>query len=466
MKLPKNTEGYMLFDGFWLRLERQHQTLHLRVLDNPDLFEHDRNEMLHYFMGAPSNPELLENLTNRTKCNHSGVLWYAPITLEDWDGFSSNKQFLRMQADFEQHRQHGLEEMVWTFKFVPTMQDSTFMAHSTVLTLLEIIQLVSEARTDFPSGVEVFNEDQYELSFGMAQQTGLLPSLLNDLESDAQRYAELFEQGGRLFTPNEAEFWRENILGKLEKHNLINCEISRQIFVQLKKYPNLNRVVLAAEYFAEYMDFTSSGQKIQDCVLALDWMMFDPDFPSDFEMDSWDFLQHCITVFEAAKLEYPYTLQTELSGQQYRLITGFDGGRIKLLTVLEPKTTSSFFVDPYKPSYLELVDWFSYAGRYDPAMNWDLVMQWDGLLEELTDLAADPNLPDADYLLHCLYCHVSLARGAGASGFLGYGRSFERHPSPRIQRLSARCWAVGRGELEFVYADWCGYGFVQQENAQ
>ncbi len=458
MTLPRNTEGYLRIDGFWLLLERQHQTLHLRQHD-----DHERHEMLRYFISAVQNLELAQNLEQLKSERSTTVLWYYPI-----EDYPSATEFIRMRGDFERTRGQPLEEQVWRYKFVPTMQDSTFMAHSTVLKLLEVARLVADNRTDFPSGVEVYTEDQYELEFGVAKQTGFLPSVLNALESDAGRYVELFEHHGRLFTPSEAQFWRENILAKLETHKLINCEISKVIFGQLKKYPNLNRVVLAAEYFATYMDFTVTGAKIQDCTLALDWMMFDPDYPTEFEMDSWDFLRHCLSVFEAAKLEYPYTLQTAIKGQQYRLITGWEHGRIKLLTVLEPKAISSFFQDPYKPAYLEMADWFSYAGRSEPAMNWDLVMQWGNLLDELTDLAADPNLPDADYLLHCLYCHVSTSRGSasrdtGLGGFVAY---FLRHPSPRIKRLGERCRAVASGELEFEYGDWCGWGFVKQEQPE
>jgi hypothetical protein len=454
MKLPKNIECYLRIDGFLLLLERQHQTLHFRQAD-----DHDRFEMLRYFSSATDNPELKTNLEQLKSERSTGVLWYFPILPSEFSSVE-NPEFIRMREDYERTRRQLLEEIVWTYKFVPTMQNSTFMAHSTVLRLLETAQIVSEARTDFPIGVEVLTEDAYELEFGLVSQTGLLPSVLNVLEADAERYVELFLNHGRLFTPNEAQFWRENILSKLEQHNLIDCDIIPVIFKQLKKYPNLNRCVLATEYFRMYMDFTISGAKIKDCPLALDWMMFDPDFPTDFEMDSWDFLQHCLSVFEAAKLEYPYTLQTEIQGQQYRLITGFDAGRIKLLTVLEPKAMSQFFVDPFKPSYLEIADWFSYAGRNDPAMNWDLVMQWDGLLDELTDLAADPNLPDADYLLHCLYCYVAASRGTGLGGYAPF---FLHHPSPRIKRLGQRCLAVANGELEFVYHDWCGWGFVSTE---
>lgn len=460
MKLPKSIEGYLCIDGFWLMLERQHQTLHLRQHD-----DHERHEMLRYFASAVQNPELRHKLEHGLSERSTAELWYYPLEPANYSSVENAQEFIRMREDYQCSRGQPLEEKVWTYKFVPTMQNSTFMAHSTLLKLLEVAERVAQASSDFPSGVTFYNEDQYALEFGVAKQTGLLPSVLNALEADAQRYVELFENDGQLFTPGEAQFWRENILGKLETHNLINQEIPKIVAEQLRKYSNLNRVVLAAEYFAMYMDFTVMGAKIQDCALALDWFMFDPEYPSDFQMDFWEFLQHCLGVFEAAKLEYPYTLQTTINGQQYRLITGWDNGRIKILNVLEPKETVIYFQDPYKPSYLEIANYFSYLGRGEPAMNWDLVVQWEGMFDELTDFAADPNLPDADYLLHCLYCHVAASRGSasGNTSLGGYVAYFLRHPSPRIQRLGERCQAVASGWLELEYSDWCGWGFVKQE---
>lgn len=460
MSLPNPTECIVRIDGFVLRVEREGQRLRLVPAD-----DHDRNELLRYFASALTNPELQTNLLQLRPERSAPVLWYYPIEPSEFAQSASTVEFKRVLEDYQHTRGVGCQEPVWTYKFVPTMRLSTFMAHSTVLKLLEVARAIAANHTQFPQGVEVYSEDDWAIKFDHAQQKGLLmPSLLNELEKAAYRYSALFDKGARDYTPDEAEFWRGDLLKQLENANLINCTVPPVIFEQLKKYSHLSRAVNTAEYLRSYLDLEAQNIRIQDCPLSLDFMVFDPDFPN--EVGFWDGLHLCLETVEAAKLERPCSLPIEIGGQPYRLLTGWDNGRIKLLHALELNPNLVNFKDVYKPSYLELLEWASLPRNGSPAMEWDVVVNWDDWIITLADLASDPSLPEADYLRHCIYCHLAGLRKHEPCKMLGLADSLLKHPDAAIQRIGERTQALASGELAFVYDDWCSGGFNRKDHAE
>ncbi|MBD2303692.1 hypothetical protein [Nostoc sp. FACHB-190] len=80
---------------------------------------------------------------------------------------------------------------------------------------------------------------------------------------------------------------------------------------------------------------------IQEFDLSLDWMVFDPLYPDG--MDYADFRdtpkeslrERALAVFRTAQLEQPDTLRMAIHGNQYQLVTGWEGGRIKLLNSIK-----------------------------------------------------------------------------------------------------------------------------------
>ena len=193
-------------------------------------------------------------------------------------------------------------------------------------------------------------------------------------------------------------------------------------------------------------------------------MVFNPDFPE--EVGFWDGLHICLEAVEAAKLERPRSLPIEIGGQLYRLVTGWDNGRVKLLHALELNPNGVNFKDVYNPSYLELLEWASLPRNGSPAMEWDVVVNWDDWIGTLADLASDPSLPEADYLRHCIYCHLAGLRKHEPQKMLGFANSLLKHPDAAIQRIGERTHALASGELEFVYNDWCSGGFNRKDHAE
>lgn len=444
----KIIECYVRIDGFVLRVEREGNSLRLEGAD-----EHDRNEMLRYFVSAIHNHELAENLRAFKRVNESGVLWYYVIPKEEYAKYSMVVEFARVGQDYEHARGLKMDEPVWTYKFVPTMLHSTFMAHNTLEKLIAVSEAVADGHTRFPEGVEVYSEDDWAIKFDHAGKKGLLlPSLLGRLEQAAYRYVQLFEHHARDFTPDDAEFWRRSLLKELDAADLVNATIAPVVFEQFKKYRCLARCVNAAEYLRSYLDIDEKGLRLQDHAVGLDWMMFEPYFPEGVE--EWDALQHCIDVVAVANLEVPRTLPTQIGNEPYRLVTGWDDGRIKLLHALPISLNGPHFNDVYKPSYLELVEWAALKRQGSPAMEWDVVVNWDERLDTLADLASDPTLPEADYLHHCIYCHLAGLRVHEPRKMLSLAEGLAKHANPAIRRIVERTRALTKGELAFVYDDW------------
>lgn len=453
-------EHYLRIDGFVLCLERKNDKLELGFAD-----EHDRNELLRYFASAIHNIELAQNLNNFARINHDGVLWYYPIQPDQFQNLSMVVEFSRVRQDYEHTRGMRLDEPVWTYKFVPTMMHSTYIADGTLRKLIEVSKMVAEGRTVFPDGVEVYGIDDWAQKFDRAWKKGLLlPSTLQRLEAPARRYVQLFEKNGRDYTPDDAEFWRRETFVVLEKENLVNCEVSPMIFEQLKKSYELSRCVNAAEYLRGYLDLAEKGIRIQDCTLSLDWMMFEPYFPDG--VDEWDGLHHCLKVVEDANLDFPRTLPTEIAGHPYRILTGWDHGRVKLLHALPIDPTNTSFKDVYQPSYLELVEWASCPRGGAPAMEWDITVDWGPRMHWLADLASDASLPEADYLLHCLYCYLAGLRQHERRKMVDCADSLSKHSHAPIRRLAQRVRALDSGELRFVYDDWFSRGFLRRDEAE
>lgn len=451
---------FVRIDGFVLRVEREGQRLRLVPSD-----EHDRNELLRYLASALTNPELMRNLLDLKSERSTPVLWYYPIQPGEFAKWTSTVEFQRVRADYEHCRGAALAEPVWTYKFVPTMQLSAFVAHSSVLRLLKVSEAVAAGHTEFAEGVEVYSEDEWANQFDHARQKGLLmPSLLNELEQSARRYAALFDDGARDYTPDEAEFWRGELLKKLANARLINCTIAPTIFAQLGKHPHLGRVVNTAEYLRSHLDLGAQKVPIQDCPVSLDFMMFDPDFPKDLSL--WDGLHFCLSTVEAARLDQPRSLPMEIGRQQYRLVTGWDNGRIKLLHAIELNSELVIFKDVYKATYLELLAWASLARDGSPAMEWDVVVNWDDWIGTLADFSADPTLPEADYLRHCIYCHLAGLRVHERRKMLDIADGMLKHADAAVRRIGERTHALASGKLDFVYNDWCSGGFNRKDRAE
>ena len=81
-------------------------------------------------------------------------------------------------------------------------------------------------------------------------------------------------------------------------------------------------------------------------------------------------------------------------------------------------------------------------------------------------MSSDPTLPAADYLRHCIYCHLAGLRKHEPRKMLGFADSLLKHPDPAIQRIGERTHALVSGELEFVYDDWCSGGFNRKDHAE
>lgn len=450
-------EHYLRIDGFVLYVERGNNKRELGFAD-----EHDRNELIRYFISAIHNRELAANLRKFAHINESGVLWYYPTQPDEFARLSMVVEFSRVRQDYEHTRGMRLDEPVWTYMFTPTMLHSTYIADSTLRKLIGVAEMVAEGRTDYPEGVEVYSVDDWAMKFDRTWKKGLLlPSTLQRLEEPAQRYAGLFEKNGHSYTPGDAEFWRRELFVALEKENLVNCDVSPMIFEQLKKMFTLSRCVNAAEYLRRYLDLDVKGIRIQDCPVSLDWVMFEPCFPDG--IDEWDGLHHCLKVLEDAKLESPRSLPTEIAGEPYRILTGWDHGQVKLLHALPIETKNMFFKDVYQPSYLELVQWASCARGGAPAMEWDIAVNWDDRLDWLADLASDASLPEAEYLLHCMYCHLAGLRQHELRKMVDLANGLSKHTNPAVRRIAERTLALASGELGFVYDDWFSRGFLRKD---
>jgi len=459
--MPSSTkiEAYIRIDGFVLLIERHQDRLRLGFAD-----EHDRNELLSYFASAIHNHELAENLALFKRINESGVLWYYPYQPTELAQLSMVVEFNRIAQDYEFSRGHKIDEPVWTYKFAPTMLHSAFIAHSTAQKIIAISKAVSEGSREFPEGVEVYDEDQWMMKFDPEAQKGLLlPSILRRLEDVAVRYVQLFEKNSREYSPDTAEFWRREIFKELESQKLVDCDIPPVVFQQLKKYPALSRCVNTAEYLRGYLDLAEKGQKTRDCPLSLDWMMFDPYFPEGVE--TWDALSHALAVVAAANLESPRTLATEIGGEPYRLVTGWDHGQIKLLHAVALDARSVSFHDVYRPTFLELLEWAALERNGSPAMEWDLVVNWEDYFDFLPDLATDASLPGGEYFLHCIYCYLAGLQRHEPRKMLALAESLSKHAEPVIRRISERTRALQSGEIQFNADDWFSAGFIRKDRA-
>lgn len=453
-------EAFVRIDGFILLIERHQDRLRLGFAD-----EHDRNELLSYFASAIYNQELAENLAQFKRINESSVLWYYPYQPEQFAQLSMVVEFNRVAQDYEFTRGHKIDEPVWTYKFAPTMLHSTFIAHSTAQKVIAVSKAISEGRCEYPEGAEVYDEDQWMMKFDPAAHKGLLlPSILRRLEDVAVRYVQLFENNGCEYSPGNAEFWRREVFKELESQKLVDCDILPVVFQQLKKYPALSRCVNTAEYLRGYLDLAEKGQKVRDCPVSLDWMMFDPYIPEGIE--TWDALHHALDCVAAAKLESPRTLATEIGGQRYRLLTGWDNGQVKLLHAIAPEPQNVSFKDVYRPTYLELLEWAALDRNGSPAMEWDLVVNWEDYFDFLPDFAVDSTLPGADYFLHCIYCYLAGLRRHEPRKMLTLAESLSKHADPTIRRIGERTRALESGEMQFIADDWFSGGFLRKDRAE
>jgi hypothetical protein len=74
------------------------------------------------------------------------------------------------------------------------------------------------------------SEDEWEIRFGWAEQTGLVPSLLRKLEKIAADYMQFFTNQGQLYQPSQVEPYRAKLLQALDAVGLLNCEISESVY--------------------------------------------------------------------------------------------------------------------------------------------------------------------------------------------------------------------------------------------
>ncbi|MBD2206989.1 hypothetical protein H6G33_31445 [Calothrix sp. FACHB-1219] len=159
--------------------------------------------------------------------------------------------------------------------------------------------------------------------------------VLQKLENIAKDYIHYFTYQARDYQPMVVIWSRDELLKGLDALHLLNCEIDRLIFERISQnYPHLSQCVHAAEC----LWYTNPEILIQDSDVSLDWMVFSlfgliddeiRDTPKESLRD------RALAVFRTAQLEQPETLRMEIHGNQYQLVTGWEGGRIKLLNSIE-----------------------------------------------------------------------------------------------------------------------------------
>ncbi|BAY35636.1 hypothetical protein NIES37_67180 [Tolypothrix tenuis PCC 7101] len=213
-----------------------------------------------------------------------------------------------------------------------------YIPQSSINKIIQVTQQIKAGELNFPLCVQLFSEDEWDLRFGWAEVTGFVPSVLRKLETIAADYMQFFANQGHLYQPNLVEPCRTKLLQELDAVGLLNCEIPESVYSQLMgTYPHLRRCVDEAEFL-----WMVGDMPIQEFDLSLDWMVFDPLYPVGI-MDDVEFRdtpleslrERALATFRTAQLEQPETLRMEIHGNQYQLITGWEGGRIKLLNSIE-----------------------------------------------------------------------------------------------------------------------------------
>jgi hypothetical protein len=140
---------------------------------------------------------------------------------------------------------------------------------------------------------------------------------------------QFFANQGHLYQPSLVEPYRTKLLEELDAVGLLNCEIPDSVYYQLGcTYPHLRRCIDEAEFL-----WIVGDMPIQEFDVSLDWMIFDPLYPKG--IDYVEFRDRALAAFRTAQLEQPDTLLLEINGNQYQLVTGWEGGRIKLLNSIK-----------------------------------------------------------------------------------------------------------------------------------
>lgn len=310
-------------------------------------------------------------------------------------------------------------------------------------------------------GIEVLNEIQWNVRFASSassDQPLLISQILDELEETASLYLLLFEDQARLYTPNQVEGIRYELLNQMSIANLLDREISTEILDCLATYPNLQRCVIQAEKLWRYLDCASVRQDKDS--LSLDWMFFDPPYPE------LGFHKLCLQQLKQAKLQYPHTIPFEAYGKHYRLVTGrVYHHAMTLLTVLEietPANAIALFANVNEPTYLELVAWAALESCPPPIETWEMAVDWKNREDELATLATDPSLPKAEFFLNCLSSHLARLWQNGDRAALRKGlQSLQYHFSKETYFLYCRGQMLLSGTLPFHYAEWFDGGFLR-----
>jgi hypothetical protein len=405
----KTQKQFILIDGY---------TLVIHSIGNHVEFlaHHSRQSCSVY-----NDSNLIQFLANQTLDNQIyQAFWHSLNQCEPYSAFDTESYYGGHQdllpiaiADADQYQDWSLWELIDSlmktngksfdepiWRWVPgSYYPDHYMAHSTVLKIVQVARSqVESQQVPTIAGVEGLSEQQWTARFDPrgnnppsgnkfstmrnAETSLLIPPILRDLENAADRYLQLFDDNGRLYTPTQATYLRQELLNKLGQAQLIDREISTEVFEKLAPYPRLYR---------------------------------------------------CVTVL-------PDQIEIQL---------------LESIANRLPQNPSDLFVDPYNPSYLELLTWASLADSPPPIEGWGMAIDWTGREGELVELGSDPSLPQADRLLGYLACHFANLWCSGNLVAFNVALAALNHPSEKLRELRSRCILLRSGELKFNYADWC-----------
>ncbi|MBW4675002.1 MAG: hypothetical protein KME52_13525 [Desmonostoc geniculatum HA4340-LM1] len=321
----KHGKTFVLIDGY---------TLAIAQSDSAVLFSgcHSRKAITRY---DETRVESIHNQLHQAFVSGqefgNGVIYFQLRSILEYDVAIEGSEFQQEIERYQQRTGYPPTEPFWyvSQNFAGWDGCGHYIPQSSTNKIIQVTQQIKAGELNFPEGVQLFSEDGWDLRFGWAEVTGFVPSVLRKLETIAADYMQFFANQGHLYQPSLVESYRTKLLQELDAVGLLNCEIPESVYSQLMgTYPHLRRCVDEAEFL-----WMVGDMPIQEFDLSLDWMVFDPLYPDG--MDYAEFRDRALAVFRTAQLEQPETLRMAIHDNQYQLVTGWEGGRIKLLNSIE-----------------------------------------------------------------------------------------------------------------------------------
>lgn len=257
--------------------------------------------------------------------------------------FAEYQSDLEFNSELEQYQKRtgkALDEPVWhvSVSSGDWRNAKTFLPQSSVQKIIDLeTQLVSaRKRIRLPEGVQVLSEDEWDLKFGWAACTGLLPSQVFKLERYAARYLNKLETNSI-----NIEAARVVFLIDLFQAGLLNREFETDaVYHQLKELGchNLKLCLDSAKYLYGYQNSQIRSKHhlpqvldIRNSSFVLDWMFQTIKNPGFGSVLTYKFMSELEVYFLSVK---PQTLEPlDFSGWQVFLVK--DGKKIKLSHVGE-----------------------------------------------------------------------------------------------------------------------------------